>query len=666
MDLATQRLMMGAAGVSDDPVYVEDVYFARTRKGTGNYESTFTDPPMDLVGEGGSLWIKNKSQNGTNWQIFDTERGANKHLYFNSQNQEGTTNNFPRFITNGYGTGENSNTNINNNSQYYVDYVLRKAPGFFDIIKYTANGSAQTLSHNLKCIPGMVIQKTIDAAGGWRVYHKHLSDANKNLLLNSDVGEQNFGGTGYSATSSAVTLPAQDSGDEIIVYLFADGDNSDSHVFGEDKDEEIVKTGTYNGNGNSWGPHVTIGWEPQFVLIKRVHSSQTADWSLFDDARGGSGGFGISLQKLMYANQSYSDISASAFYTTPTGFQLTSNNNQWNLSEKYVYLAIRRADPAVSKPIEDEGQLFCVDDGTAQGYFETNNKFDIDFAWTKNPTSTDHWQMMGRKWQGRSWRTNYPDGEGNWQNNSTYTFSNRSFQMGTSTIASTSRIAYMWRRSDCFNVFVYRSSGDSNWAVPHGLTTTPLMIWIRPYTRQGVSNPMNESNTFVFHYYTGEGASAAMSTFSDDAAWDYTNHSKFGSSWPNNTNFYLGNGAEVNRGGGDYEYYVAMVWSNKTGYQKLYYYNGNGSSSNSISTGFQPRLIMIKCASHSGEWFVFDTKHGITNGGNERPTNLRRAYADTSYTNQDWIDISSSGFQLKTSDNQVNGSGRRYVYMAVK
>ena len=74
---------------------------------------------------------------------------------------------------------------------------------------------------------------------------------------------------------------------------------------------------------------------------------------------------------------------------------------------------------------------------------------------------------------------------------------------------------------------------------------------------------------------------------------------------------------------------------------------------------------MIKCASHgSTEWFVFDTKHGITNGGNERPLNLRRKFADTSYTNQDWIDISSTGFELKTSDNNVNASGRRYVYLA--
>lgn len=664
MDQTTQRLMMGAAGGSDDPVYVEDVYFARTRKGTGNYESTFTTPPMDLVGEGGALWIKNKSSSHS-WQIFDTERGANKHLNFSSQNQEGTTNNFPRFITNGYGTGENSSNNINNNSHYYVDYVLRKAPGFFDIIKYTANGSAQTFSHNLKCIPGMVIQKTIDAAGGWRVYHKHLSDGNKNLMLNSDGGEQHFGGTGYSATSSAVTLPAQDSGDEVIVYLFADGDNADSHVFGEDKDEEIVKTGTYNGNGNSWGPHVTIGWEPQFVLIKRVHSSQSADWALFDDARGGSGGFGISIQKKLYTNADYSDMDANAFYTTPTGFQITSSNNQWNLSEKYVYLAIRRADPAVSKPIEEEGQLFCVDDGTAQGYFETNNKFDVDFAWTKNPTASDSWQMMGRKWQGRSWRTDYPDGEGNWQNSSTYTFSNRSFQMGTSTIASTSRIAYMWRRSDCFNVIVYRSTGNSNWAVPHGLGSTPRMIMIRPYTRQGGGGtPMNESNTFIFHYYSGEGSDGYATTFSDDKF--YSSTTKFGPTWPNSTNFYLGNSAEVNRGGGDYEYYVAMLWANKTGYQTLASYNGSGTSSFSINVGFQPRLIMIKCASASGEWFVFDTKHGITNGGSERPTNLRRKYADTSYTSQDWIDISSTGFQLKTSDNNVNGSGRRYVYLAVK
>ena len=682
--------MMGAAGAGDDPVYVEDVYWGQTRKGSGTYDSTY-GTQIDLAGEGGMVIVKARSY--ANYQVFDTERGNNKHIYTDSPNQEGTTSNSLSFGSSGYTLGNTaSSNNFNNSSLYYNDYVFRKCKGFFDIQVYSSGSSNTSGSignpnfkvfHDLGCKPGMIWIKRTNGSSSWWVWHK--GDGTGTYAY-----EGNLNGTG--SLDQAGPLPRADVTDTYIkfaqgggsfndphtyvAYFFADGDDTDAQVFGEDKDKPLLKMGTYTGNGvtpsisGGMGPSVNVGFEPQFLLIKKVTGTGNM-WIFVDDANAGGGGYYTSIQSFLAFNETSNLSTSNVAMYDATGFTIQGSSSHFNTNgATYTYFAIRRPDPHVAKPVEDNVDLFTVDDGTAQGYFETNNKFNVDFAWTKRPASSEKWSMLGRKWQRKAWSTDSTGSEANWAtDNSNYVFNLRSYQFGGTSLATTSRIAYMWRRSECFNVFTYRSTGDSNWAVPHGLTTTPRMIWIKPYTRLGGSpEPMNESSTFVFHYYSGvSNGSRAYSTLAggNEFVDDGSQARKFGPTWPNTTNFYLGNGAEVNRGGSNKEYYVAMVWSDKTGFQKVNYYTGNGSSSKTVTTGFQPRMIMIKCASHgSTDWLVFDTKHGITNGGNERPIALNRANPDTYWTSQDWIDVSSTGFELKTSDGLVNGSSRRYVYLA--
>ena len=691
MDQTTQRLMMAAAGGSDDPVYVEDVYWGQTRKGSGTYDSTY-GTQIDLAGEGGMVIVKARSY--ANYQVFDTERGNNKHIYTDSPNQEGTTSNSLSFGSSGYTLGNTaSSDNFNNSSLYYNDYVFRKCKGFFDIQVYSSGSSNTSGSignpnfkvfHDLGCKPGMIWIKRTNGSADWWVWHK-----------GDGTGTYGYEGnlSGNGSLDQAGPLPRADVTDTYIkfaqggglfndphnyvAYFFADGDDTDAQVFGEDKDKPLLKMGTYTGNGNTptiagaKGPSVTVGFEPQFLLIKKVTGSGNM-WIFVDDANAGGGGYFTNTQSILGFNET-SDLGTSnvAMYDS-TGFTIQGSSSNINTNgATYTYFAIRRPDPHVAKPVEDNVDLFTVDDGTAQGYFETNSKFNVDFAWTKRPASSEKWSMLGRKWQRKAWSTDSTGSEANWAtSNSNFVFNLRSYQFGGTSLASTSRIAYMWRRSECFNVFTFRGNNSSNRAVPHGLTTTPRMIWIKPYTRLGGNpEPFNESSTFCFHYWSGvSNGSRAYSTLAGGNEFidDGSQARKFGSTWPNTTNFYLGSGGEVNGGsGGNQEYYVAMVWSDKTGFQKVNYYYGSGSSSKTVTTGFQPRMIMIKCASHgSTDWLVFDTKHGITNGGNERPIALNRANPDTYWTSQDWIDISSTGFELKTSDGQVNGSGRRYVYLA--
>jgi hypothetical protein len=59
MSNLSRKLMMGAAGAADEKVYVEDVF--STYLYTGNGTSIRSANGIDLAGEGGLVWVKNRS-----------------------------------------------------------------------------------------------------------------------------------------------------------------------------------------------------------------------------------------------------------------------------------------------------------------------------------------------------------------------------------------------------------------------------------------------------------------------------------------------------------------------------------------------------------------------------------------------------------------------------
>ncbi len=117
----------------------------------------------------------------------------------------------------------------------------------------------------------MLFFKKTNGTGDWKVFHRSLSGSGLNGRLRLDsygaeisltnnffVSSTHFGSDYYNA-----------SGDEWVVYLFA----HDEQDFGENSDEAIIKCGSYEGNGSTTGPVVDLGFEPQWLLIKKEQHS---------------------------------------------------------------------------------------------------------------------------------------------------------------------------------------------------------------------------------------------------------------------------------------------------------------------------------------------------------------------------------------------------------
>jgi hypothetical protein len=107
--------------------------------------------------------------------------------------------------------------------------------------------------------------------------------------------------------------------------------------------------------------------------------------------------------------------------------------------------------------------------------------------------------------------------------------------------------------------------------------------------------------------------------------------------------------------------FIAFCFHSVGGYQKVGSYSGTGASGNTITTGFEPRFIMVKSTTFNTGWIITDSVRSPSN------TRSKYLFANTTGAESDfsWVDFNSDNFQLKDGDNTVNGSGQTYIYLAI-
>ena len=383
-------LQQGAAGNAGGATYVDDVF--STYLYAGNSTERDIQNGLDLSGEGGLVWIKDRASGAHT--LSDTENGANKYL--SSSSTAALTNsiynealkafNSDGFKLPGYVSGDPNK--INGTGYEYVSWTFRKQPGFFDVVTYTGNGTpGRTVSHNLGSVPGMIIIKCRDSSGSdpqWFVYHRSTGSGKK-LLLNSDAAMANtsvFNNTDPTSTEFTVGNSGTNTNNATYVaYLFA----HDAQEFGTNSDESIIKCGTFTGNPVT----VDLGWEPQWILLKKTDGSN--DWFIYDTMRGWqTDGTGSYLQ----ANNTIAEVFTSLEITkiNSTGVEFVSYGGTW------IYVAIRRPHKPASEFAATD--LFAIDtrnstgDGQEPGF---RSGFPVDMnIFNPNVTSSNAHRISGR------------------------------------------------------------------------------------------------------------------------------------------------------------------------------------------------------------------------------------------------------------------------------
>ena len=427
-------------------------------------------------------------------------------------------------------------------------------------------------------------------------------------------------------------------------------DDPANFKFGENK-EGIVKCGSYVGNGNADGPEIPLGFEPQWILLKET--SGTGNWSLYDSMRGIVTG---ENDKYFFPNSSGQEtVSFDQMSLTATGFKIGSTGSISNSDgDTYVYYAIRRPDGYVGKPVEAGTDVFAMDTGASSSVIPNfDSNFPVDYGFFRDPSISHDWYTASRLTGDNYMRTDATNAETSmtgvdWDSNVGWTRST-----GSSSIH-----AWMWKRHAGFDVVTYTGKGTAQQEQPHSLGKVPEMIWVKRRD--------NTENWAVYHKGQNSGTNPEQYTLALNTAG--TQNSSGTGTWSthSSTHFGLGTGSGSNNWtnvNGDK--YLALLFTSVDGISKVGSYTGTAASLD-ITTGFQPRFLMIKRedAGSSGthtSWFILDTSRGWSSGNNDAW--LRLDNTDTGGSH-DFGSPSSNGFNITAGDSNYNGNGARYIYYA--
>jgi hypothetical protein len=640
------------------------------------------------------VWIKQRTGSVANHVIFDSIRGVHKQLGANTTSSEidrtSTDKGVTSFNSNGFtvkdtsagdyeingpsggtysGNGSyvawcwkagGSSTSSNSDGTITTNISANVAAGF-NIISYAGNGTADsTIGHGLgQQVKLAFFKNRTTGSTYWYVYSDELSGSTYNLYLNASSAQTadnvlRGGNTTTIQISNSTAVNA--TSNNYICYAFA---NIDSYQ----------KIGKYTGNGSTNGTIVETGFEPAFLMIKRIDSS--ANWRILDNERSLSN----PRDKELYPNLSNVEGDYDAIDFLSNGFQNISTDSSYNANGgTYLYLAIA-ADPDITQPTQ--ANSFDVVTYTGNGSTQDiETDFKPDLVWIKERTNASHHALFDsvrgnqylispnqtisqidqsanpalESFDINGFTVDQTNTSNYYVNRSSQTYVAWCFKAGSHDdnlpeINTEGSIDSIVSVNDAagFSIVKYTGTG-ANATVGHGLSNPPELIFVK--TLDSVDNWM------VLSTAVGSEKKAALNAdvaFDDDSLpWNSTD--------PTSSVFSVGTKPATNASG---DKFIAYCWYSVTGHSKIGSYEGNNDSGDQSITGlgFQPRFLLLKNADDTGRWVIIDSVRG-----NDEELYPNLSNVESNEPNRTTLD--SDGFTVRSG--RYNNNGDTFIYMAFK
>ena len=208
-----------------------------------------------------------------------------------------------------------------------------------------------------------------------------------------------------------------------------------------------------------------------------------------------------------------------------------------------------------------------------------------------------------------------------------------------------------------FSIVTYTGNGSAS-TIGHGLGVVPAMIIVKC---------RNAGSTNWTVYHKNSNATPQNYILELNNANAAADNDRFNDTAPTSSVFSVNAGSStVNQ---NTNTYVAYCFAEKQGYSKFGKYVGNGSADGAfVYTGFKPAFVLVKNASATESWVVYDTARNTFNLTNLKLSpdtadseNNNSAIGGAAYNN---IDILSNGFKCRSNNAATNGSGNTIIYMA--
>lgn len=614
------------------------------------------------ISNGGLVWVKDRDV-GNAHILQDTLQGTG--VYLRSASTAGATARsdlITSFNSNGFTVGVDASLwGVNKSSDRYVSWTFKRTPKFFDIVTYTGNGQgSRSIPHSLGTTPGMVIVKRRDSTSDWVVWHRSLTITNaQGLRLNGTdaLGTPAGGGVVWGSStpmsSTDMLVGSSQAGDwntnlngaTYVAYFFAHDTTADG----------LIQCGSFatDGSGNAT---INVGWEPQFILTKKINS--TDSWRIWDTARGFPARSSANQSTAIALQTNTNDAESAAlnnpaYLESSSGFSILS----FSPSSNYVYMVIRRGPMRVPT---DATKVFnpLVRTGTGSATSVTTGGFAPDlvsfFERGATQSANKHWQDKLRG-VGNSILSTNSNAETAVYTDALIEFLNNGFRIGADSsnqinYSGSSYINLLFRRApQFFDIVCYTGNGNTAQILNHNLKAKPQLMIAK-----------NRSSIVDW-----------ACTVTVDSPFNYASL-KFNRNTATDGLFNIGGGTETTFGvGGNFNNnsanYVAYLFGNCPGVSKIGAYVGNGTSQN-ISCGFSggARFVMIKRTDDIGDWFIWDSSRGIVTG-NDPYLAFNNANGENYFGAFDDIDPLTGGFTVNSTSNpyNINVNNASYIYLAI-
>ena len=323
-------------------------------------------------------------------------------------------------------------------------------------------------------------------------------------------------------------------------------------------------------------------------------------------------------------------------YQPPTGFLALCEDNL--------------PTPAIADPGEHFKTVLYRGDGNT-GHSITGVEFQPDLVWLKERTSTSSHQWHDSvRGAGNVLISNVTNAE-SYAATYLYSLDSDGFTLGTSGGVNASTddyVAWCWKAGGAtvsntdgtitsqvsanqtagFSIVSYTGNATDS-TVGHGLNKTPGFIIVKK--RNGASDWPVYHHSLATQEYLVLNLTNAKNTTTELFYQD-----------PTSSVFYIGDASNaINASGGTY---IAYCWAEIEGFSKFGSYVGNSNADGSfVYCGFKPAWVMIKVATTTNSWVIYDSSRSSTNIVNNR---LRANLSNVEDTHNG-VDFLSNGFKLR-------------------
>ena len=216
-----------------------------------------------------------------------------------------------------------------------------------------------------------------------------------------------------------------------------------------------------------------------------------------------------------------------------------------------------------------------------------------------------------------------------------------------------------------FDIVTFTGDGTDGRAISHSLGSVPGCIIMRKTSAV--------DDWYVYHRNGNDGTQTGLGLLNSSAAFDLTANTFGGPGavpvFPTSTTFTIRN--SINATGATY---IAYIFAHNAGGFGLTgtdnviscgSYTGNGGAGNTITLGYEPQWLLVKCSTNINQkWVLLDNMRGLpVNSQNEAVLFANTTAAEsTAFTGSTSVSLTATGFILDGGATELNSKiGRAHV-----